>query len=540
MPRRDRHPLIAGARVTSLGTLASRVLGMARDMATAALLGLAGGGVMDALVIAFRVPNLFRQLFGEGALAASYLPVLTARLEEDRKAAWQLVSVGLTWLAVVLVGLVLLAELACWLAWLAWGDVPGVGLLVGLTATLMPYVLFVCLAGQLSVTLHALSHFGTPAMVPMMLNVCWLIAAWFVAPHFAPDKHAQAYVLAGSVLIAGALQLGMQLPVLRAIGFRFDYNWGASRGAIGQIARAMGPMLLGLAVTQINAITDSLIAWGLAATPDGPERIPWLDDAVRYPMQQGAAAAIYYGERLYQFPRGILGVAVATAIFPLLSRHAARGDRRKLGSDMTLGLRLVLFLGLPAGVGLIMLAEPLARLLFERGEFTPDDTARTARMIATYATAVWAYCALPILIRGYYAMGDRMTPVRIGLMAMGLNLALNLVLIWPLAEAGLAVATAVSAIIQAALLAVLFSLRKSPLDWHILGGTTARTVLSTALMAAAGYTVLSLIRPTDGLLNELARVFLPVTASVAVFLAAHRVLRGRELGILASGVDSEG
>jgi putative peptidoglycan lipid II flippase len=537
MPRRDRHPLITGARVTSLGTLASRVLGMLRDVATAALFGLSGGGVMDAFVIAFRVPNLFRRLFGEGALAASYLPVITARLEKDRKAAWQLVSVGLTWLAVLLAGLVVLAELAWGAVWLAWGDVPGVGLLVGLSAVLTPYVLFICLAAQMAATLHALSHFSTPALVPVVLNVCWLVAVWIVAPHFAPDKQAQAYVLAGSVLVAGVFQLGIQLPVLRALGFRFDYNWAASRGAIGQIARAMGPMVLGLAITQINTIADSLIEWSLAAAPDGPDTVGWLGGAVRYPMQQGAAAAIYYSERLYQFPLGILGMAVATAIFPLLSRHAARGDRERVGADMTLGLRLVLFLGVPAGVGLVMLAEPVARLLFERGEFTAADTARTARMIATYGSAVWAYCALPVLVRGFYALSDRMTPVQVGAGVVGMNLVLNLLLIWPLAEAGLAVATAVGSTVQASVLAVLFSRRKSPIGWAVLGATAGRTALATLVMAAAGYTALRLIPPTDTLVNELARVFVPIAASVAVFLAVYRLLRGREPGILASGVD---
>ena len=537
MAGRDRHPLITGARVTSLGTLASRVLGMLRDMATASLLGLSAGGVMDALVIAFRIPNLFRRLFGEGALAASYLPVLTARLEKDRTAAWQLASVAMTWLAVLLTALVVLAEVACGLAWLAWGDVPGVGLLVGLTAVVMPYMLSICLAAQVAATLHALSHFSTPALVPAVLNVCWLVAAWVVAPYFAPDTQAQAYVLAVSILVAGLLQLGMQLPVLRALGFRFNYNWARSRAGIREIALTMGPMVLGLAVTQINTLSDSLIAWGLAATPGGPERVTWLGSAARYPMEQGAAAAIYYGERLYQFPLGILGLAVATAIFPLLSRHAARGDRGKLGADMTLGLRLVLFLGVPAGVGLIILAEPLARLLFERGQFTAHDTTRTARMIATYASGVWAYCALPVLVRGFYALSDRATPVRIGLLAVGLNLTLNLVLIWPLAEAGLAVATSVSAAAQASVLALLFSRRKGPLDWPVLGATAVRTALSTLLMAAACCAALALLPPADSLVNELARVFLPLVAGVVVFVATYWMLKGHELRILLSGVD---
>ena len=145
--------------------------------------------------------------------------------------------------------------------------------------------------------------------------------------------------------------------MLRRLGFHFDYNWSAARTGLAQIGHNMAPMLVGLAVTQINTFNDSLIAWGLAAAADGPQTIAWLG-GVRYPMQQGAVAAIYYGERMYEFPLGIVGTAVAVAIFPLLSRHAARGDRRQLGADMTLGLRLVFCLGVPAGIGLILLAEP--------------------------------------------------------------------------------------------------------------------------------------------------------------------------------------
>ena len=525
--------------MVGLGTLASRVLGMVRDMATAALLGMSGGGVMDAFVIAFRVPNLFRRLFGEGALTASYLPVLSAQLEKDRTLAWQLASVTMTWLAVVLVALVALVEVLCGAAWLVWGETSGASLLAGLTAVMMPYTLFICLAAQVAATLHALSHFSIPALTPTVLNVCWLLGAWVVAPRFAPDRHAQAYVLAVSVLIAGVLQLGVQLPVLRRLGFRFDYNWAAGRHAIGQVVRAMGPMILGLAITQINTLIDSLIAWSLAATPGGPDRIAWLGGSVRYPLEQGAAAAIYYGERLYQFPMGILGLAVATAIFPLLSRHAARGDRRRLGADLTLGLRLVLFLAVPAGAGLVMLAEPLARLLFERGQFTAADTARAARMIACYATGVWAYCSLPVVVRGYYAMDDRITPVRIGLLVLGMNLGLNLLLIWPLAEAGLAVSTAVAAAVQVLVLVALFSRGKSPLGWPLLAGTLARTLLATLLMAATGYATLWSISPAPGLGNELARVFLPLVVSMAAYFVVYRSLGGREIGMLLGGQESE-
>jgi len=599
MSQPRRHPLIAGAQITGLGTMASRVLGMVRDMATAALLGLAGKGVMDAFVIAYRIPNLFRRLFGEGALTASYLPVLSAQLEKDRKSAWQLASVTFTWLTVVLAGLVVLGELLFGLAWLVWGEEPGVGLLLGLAAVMLPYLLLICLAAQVTATLHALSHFTVPALAPVVLNVCWLAAAWVAASYF-DQQTQQAYVLAVGVLVAGLLQLGVQLPVLRRMGFRFDYNWPASREGLGRVGRALAPMLVGLAVTQINTFLDSLVAWGLAApqisdlgfgnsdlgsqgppvqgphpgvpepqslapkpeipnpksqilTPKseirnladpGPPPIPWLGGLVRYPLEQGAAAAIYYGERLYQFPLGVLGMAVATAIFPLLSRHAARGDRAKLGADLTLGLRLVLCLGVPASAGLVILAHPLAKLLFEHGQFTPADTLRAARMIACYGAGVGAFCALPVIIRGFYAVGDCGTPAKIAAWVVGLNLGLNLTLIWtPLQEAGLAVATSVSAGVQVAALMLIFSRHQAPLGWTALAATALRTLLCTLLMAVAGCTALHLLgrcTPAEGLSGELARVLLPLLLSMAVYVASYSLSRGRELALLFGAEVVEG
>ena len=532
MGQRAQHPLIAGTRITSLGTLLGRVLGMLRDMATASMFGLAAGGVMDAFVIAFRIPNLFRRLFGEGALTASYLPVLTTQLESDRHRARQLASVVIALLAVLLTGLVAVGELLFGLVWLFWGDVPGVGLLIGLSAVMLPYLLLICIAAQLTTMLYASQHFTVPALTPAVLNVVWLVAAGIAAWCFTGNQVAQAYVLAAGVVVAGAAQVAVQLPMLRRLGFHFDYNWSAAREGLRQIGRNLAPMLVGLAVTQINTFNDSLVAWGLARAADGPQYIPWLGSAVRYPMEQGAAAAIYYGERLYEFPLGIVGTAMAVAIFPLLSRHAARGDRRQLGADMTLGLRLVFCLGVPASVGLILLAEPIARLLFERGHFGPDDTLRAARMIACYATGVWAYCASPVIVRGFYALNDCGTPVRVAAWMVALNLALNFTLIWPLAEAGLAVSTAVSAAVQMFVLMFLFSRRQASLGWRHLAATAARTCLATLLMAVTVRFAASLTPTAGGLLHEFLQVGVPIALGGAVYGIAYWLLGGRELGML--------
>jgi putative peptidoglycan lipid II flippase len=531
MSAAERSQVLAGLRVTSLGTLASRVLGMVRDMATAALLGLSGDGVMDAFVIAFRIPNLFRRLFGEGALAASYLPVLSAKLEHGRTAAWQLTSVTLVWLAAVLAVVVVLAEIACAMAWWLYGDVPGMKLLIGLTAVMLPYLFFICLAAQVSGTLHALAHFSTPALAPTLLNICWLVAVWLIAPQLTTDKETQAYILAVSVLVAGVLQLAAQLPMLRGLGYRFDYDWAASRDALRQIVVSLGPMVLGLAVTQINSFFDSLLAWFLAAPADGPPHIACLG-GVAYPLRQGAVSAIYYGERLYQLPLGLLGMAVATVIFPLLSRHAARGQHDALGEDLSLGLRLVLFLGIPAGAGLVLLSHPLATLLFEHGEFTADDASRVARMISCYGLGVWAFCALPVIVRGFYALGDLRAPLLAGATAMLANVGLNLVLVWPFAEAGLALATSLAAILQLALLSAQFSRRWGNLHVRQIGRTAALTALASMAMLAGGHLVLACLTTQPGAVAGMLRVALPMAVGVVIFFAVSRKLRIAELDML--------
>lgn len=534
-PTPKRHPLITGTLITSFGTLACRGLGLLRDMTTAALLGMSKGGVADAFWFAFRVPNLFRQLFGEGAMTASYLPVLTIQLENDRQVARQLASVVVTLLALLLAVLVAIGELLFGLVWLIWGDVPGVSLLMGFSAVMLPYLLLICVAAQLSTMLYAAQHFTVPALTPTMLNIVWLAAAWAVAPWFAGNQAAQAYVLAVAVLVAGVAQVLVQLPTLRRLGFHFEYHWAAARQGVIQIVQSMAPTMLGLAVTQVNTFVDSLIAWGMAAAPNGPQTIAWLGGTVHYPMRQGAAAAIYFGDRLCEFPLGVVGLAVGVALFPLLARHAGRGDFRQLSADMTVGLRLVFCLAMPASVGLFLLAQPITRLFLQHGAFLPEDTVRAARMVAWYATGVWAYCESAVVVRGFYAVGDYRTPARLAAWMVSLNLALNLTLIWPLAEAGLAVSTSLSAAIQVLALAAIFSRRHARLSWRELAATGAKTTLATLVMGIVVLLVLAWLPEGDALISQVLRVVAPLVAGMAAYCGCYWLLRGRELGMLLHG-----
>ena len=514
-------------RATTLWTMVSRVLGLFRDMALAPLLGLAG--VADALVIAISIPNLFRQLFGEGALTATFLPLLSRRLETDRASAWRLASVVLTWVAVGLSALVVLAELVIGVAWLIIGnDHPRV-LLLGLSAVTFPYMVLICLAAQINAVLNALGRFGVGAAMPALMNLV-LIAAALSAPWMTSNQVAQAHIITGSVLVGGLVQLGALWPALRALGFRYDYQPAEHRAELKTIFITMLPLVFGLAVTQINVLMDRLIAFGFSAPTNDSQGIRWLG-GIAYPMQPGAAAAIYYGERLYQLPIGILGVAVATVIFPRLAQHAARGAGEQLRTDLTLGVRLVMFLALPATVGLVLLAGPLSTLLFQRGLFTSDDAARTARLIACFGLGVWAYCAIPTLVRGYYALGRHGMAVRIALVTMGINLALDLTLIWPLAEAGLAVATVISAAVQVVVLAIGLHRLGSPLMFRQLAGTLARSGLATAVMGGCCYGSLRGLEAA-GFSSRLILVAGPLGVSVAVYLGVAALVGSRELRLL--------
>jgi len=509
---------------------------MLRDVATAALFGLSAGGVMDAFVVAFRIPNMFRRLFGEGALGVSYLPVLARCLERDRQQAWTLASVTLTLLAMLLVAVLLAAELVCGgLLWLT-GDAPRTTLVLGLSATMLPYMVFICLAAQLAATLHALGHFTTPALAPILLNVCWLAGVLLLAPQFEPDKIRQAYALAACIVVAGLLQLVVQLPPLLRAGFGYRFRLVEVREPLAEVVRAMVPMMFGLAVTQFNTLADVLLAWGLSAAPGADRTIWWLGGRIEYPLEQGAAAALYYGERLYQFPLGLLGVAVATVIYPLLSRHAARGDHKRLGADLTLGLRLIALLGVPASAGLVLMAGPLASLLFQRGDFTPEDAARTAQVIACYGLGVWAFCALPVLVRGYYALEDRAMPVRLGAAMLALNVTLNLALVWKLGESALALTTSLSSALQVVLLAAIFSRRASPLAWQQLGRSMVAAVAGTALMSLVCFALRELLPAGETFSSRLTTVAVPVAGAAAVYFLVLRLISARDAALLLGRV----
>ncbi len=532
--------LFSGLRIVAASTLASRVLGMFRDMASGWLFGV--GPIWDAFSFAFLIPNLARRLFGEGALSATFLPVFARQLETDprpdRPSAWQLASAVFALLAAILCGLVVAGELILWGLSQMFAGHSETQLMLGLTAVMLPYALLICLAAQVTAVLHALGHFTLPALVPVVLNLCWIATIWLVDPLFEPNREAQAYALAVCVVVAGVLQLALQWPALSRLGFRFDRRWHTVRPAVGEIVRAMVPVTLGLSITQINTALDKLLAWSLMQPLDSTAVLP---GGIAYPLAPGAVSALYFGERMYQFPSGVFGVALGTVLFPLLSRHAARGELHRVRDNLSLGLRLVIAIGLPASAGLALVAEPLTRLLFQHGEFDSIAVARTADILIAYGSGVWAYCGIPVLYRAFYAVEERRIPLKVGVLAVIFDLLLNVSLIWPLAERGLAWSTALSASLQVVCLAWLIQKRVGRLDWQRLAGTGVKALLATGAMSAVCLAMLRWLPAGTGALREAAALLVPIFLAIVTYFAVAWWLGMKELGMLfrrdADGID---
>ncbi|HXY35806.1 MAG TPA: murein biosynthesis integral membrane protein MurJ, partial [Planctomycetaceae bacterium] len=489
------------------------------------------GPLMDAFSVAFRVPGLARGMFGEGALTAAFLPAfLQERTHHGAEAGWRLASGVLTVLAVGLTALVLLGELLILLLWL--GSAPGSDLhvLLGLTAVLLPYLILVCVVAQLSAVMYGLNHFLWPSLEPVLLNVIWIASLWFWIP-FIESPTAKIYAVAAAIVASGFFQLAAPMRTLHRLGFRYRSNWRAAGGRLGEIGRAMLAVTIGLSVTQLNSLLDGLAAWGFTR-PESAGTIPWLPGGLAYPLDPGTASALYFGARVYQFPLGVFGVALGTVLFPILSQHAAEYRMDKLREDLVRGLKLVLFISVPASAGLVVLARPLTILLFQHGSFDDEAVRQTTDMVRMFGCAVWAYCALLIVHRGFYAVGDRRSPLNMSLVGMAINLSLDVTLIWPLGGGGLALATAVSSIVQCGLVLWLFELRVGRLEWRGLRQSCAQIAVATTAMTIVCLLVAMFFPPGPTWSPRLLSVGAPVAASLAVYFGIARAFGMHEIALL--------
>ncbi|MBN07495.1 MAG: murein biosynthesis integral membrane protein MurJ [Rhodospirillaceae bacterium] len=482
-------------------TMISRILGFVRDILVAAVLG--AGLLADVFFVAFKLPNLFRRLFAEGAFSAAFVPQFAGYLESHGKEVARVFAEQvLTVLLWLLVSFVIVLELA--MPWVMLGFAPGFvrspeqfDLAVLLTRITFPYLLFISLVSLLAGVLNSLGRFAAAAATPIILNLC-LIGSILWLVRFTPTP---AHALAWGVAAAGMVQFcWLLVHVLRA-GVHLRLPFPRFTRSVYIMLTRIAPVAIGAGVYQISLLIDTMIASLLPA---------------------GSISYLFFADRVNQLPMGVVGVAVGTALLPLLSRQVRAGDEVGARYSQNRALEFSLFLALPAAVALVVIAGPVVTALFERGAFTAKDAAATAGALATYATGLPAYVLVKGLTPGFFAREDTVTPVKIGLLAVAVNLVLNLILMGPLLHIGIAVATSVSAWFNAALLIMILHRRGHfAVDVGLIT-RVPRMVIASALMGVV--LLVSLGQMESLLAGVLLERILGLTGLVVIGLLVYGVL----------------
>ncbi len=451
-------------------TLVSRVLGLVRDVVVANLMG--AGAAADVFFLANKIPNFLRRLFAEGAFAQAFVPVLTEyQQKESESAVRELIArvsgtLGVIVTLVTLVGVIASPVLAAlfgtgwFVAWLG-GEPEGekfllAALMLKITFPYLWFITFTALAGAI---LNTLGRFAVAAFTPVFLNVAIIGCALWLSPQLARPELG----LAWGVFLGGLIQFLFQIPFLLQTNTLVRPRWGWHHPGVTKIRTLMIPAMFGVSVSQINLLFDTFIASFLMT---------------------GSISWLYYSDRLLEFPLGLFGIAIATVILPALSRRHAADDPTRFATTMDWGVRSVLLVGIPAMLGLMVLAQPMLMVLFMRGEFTVGDTQMAAMSLLAYASGLLSFMLVKVLAPGYFARQDTKTPVRYGIIAMVANMGFNLLLAIPFGYVGLALATSASATLNALLLyrglnrQGVFSLSRTSL------GLIARMALAGAAMAA--------------------------------------------------------
>ncbi|MFH1046081.1 MAG: murein biosynthesis integral membrane protein MurJ [Candidatus Omnitrophota bacterium] len=493
--------LIASVRLVSLGTLSSRVLGFVRDVLIARFFGT--GMRAQAFIVAFRLPNLLREVVGETSASATVVPVFSHLAEEEKpEEFWRAANCLLNVLIVILCAFTLLGELFAPLVVriIAPGftkDPATLLLTIKMTRLLFPYILLIGLSIYAMAMLNSLKTFALPAFAPCMLNVSLIVSMLLFCQRFREPAHA----LAVGVLIGGLLQLLMQIPLLLNKGFRLKGGFCLVHPKIQEIGRLFLARTLGIAIYHINVFVDTILG-----------SLSWI-------VGEGAVAALYYSNRIIQFPIALFGLALAQVATPTLSAQAARKDFAELKQTVSFSLRSIFVTMLPASAGIMVLARPLTSLLFERGNFTSYSTQITASVLFFYCLGLVSFAAAKVLASCFYALKDTATPARVAAGALLVNVVLSVALMRPFKVVGLALGTSCATYVNFSVLLSLLGKRVGVIPQ--LGKTVKGALISTLAMAV----VLWLVFYHTGPLLYNGKVFLlkmlfTITLGISVYVAA--------------------
>ena len=508
----EKHGLTKAAGLIGAATFSSRILGLIRDMVLARLFGATPAA--DAFFVAYRIPNLLRELFAEGSMSSAFIPVFTEyHTLRTKRDAWELASAMfttlLTIITLVTVAGILAAPVIAWLLAPGFHNDPSkLTVTTVLTRIMFPYLLFISLAALAMGVLNSLRAFAAPALSPVFFNLFIIGSALFLSPRM-PEPIVGVAI---GVVAGGAAQFAMQLPGLKLRGMLFGWRFQPWHPGVKRIGMLMVPSLLGLSVTQINIMISTVLG-------------SYFDGGPTY---------LFYGMRLIQFPLGVFGVALATVILPTLAAHAARGAMDELRVTLAFGLRMILFIMLPAMLGLMLLRVPIVHLIFEHGSFTPQDTDATAMAVLCYAIGLWAFGGVRIIVAAFYSMQDTKTPALAAVAAVAANLVLSLFLMAPLAHAGLALATALAAMLNVGILIAVLNRRLGGIDWASINRAACRAVLAALPVVLACLWVSNLDvwnRPDDWVAKTIM-LLVGVGLSVTGYFGIHALLRSEEMDVV--------
>jgi putative peptidoglycan lipid II flippase len=451
------------AGVVGIWTGLSRVLGFVRDMVTALFLGASFGA--DAFFVAFRIPNLLRRLFAEGALSAAFIPIYVETLRKDgHDEAERLARVMFTFATLVLavvtaLGVVLTPWLVRVIAPGFFTDPAKFELTVQLSRIMFPYIFFISLVALASGVLNSMGHFAAPAAAPVLLNVSMIGSVAIFCTYMGVEPY---YALAWGVVFAGLLQLALQIPFLFGMRIRVRPDFHFRMPALRRVGMLFVPAAFGGAVYQINVLVGTILA-------------SWLP--------QGGVSWLYYADRIVELPLGVFAVALGTAVLPSMSRQAADGDLDGLAHSVSFALRLIAFFAIPASVGLILLREPIITVLFQRGLFTAVDSRETADALLWYTVGLWAFCGLKVVTQAFFSMKDTRTPLWVSIGAVAVNLVAGLLLMGPMKQGGLALATSLAAAFNVSILFAILVPRLGRFPIAEFGASMGRIIAASAVMA---------------------------------------------------------
>lgn len=491
--------LVKSTSTVAFFTLLSRIMGFARDIILARTFG--AGGVFDAFVVAFRLPNFLRRLFGEGAFAQAFVPILAehraTKSHEDAQAFVNHVAGTLTWIVACVV---IVAEIFSPLLIMIFApgfmhDPARFHVAEHMIHIMFPYLLLIVLTAFAGAILNTYGIFAAPAFTPVLLNIALIGVALLWAPHAS----SPIYVLAWGVMLGGLAQLLIQIPFLKRINLMPRFKWGFKDEGVVRVMKRMLPALFGVSVAQVSLLVDNIFASFL---------------------QSGSITWLYYSDRLIYFPLGVIGVALATVVMPHLSRKHVEKNESAFSLSLDWALRCTLFIGLPCAIGLFILSGPILSTLIHYGKFNRFDVVMTAKSLRAFSVGLPAFMLIKILASAFYSKQNIATPVKVAGIALIVNLVFNFILIFPLKHAGLALSTSISSTVNAALLWILLVRSKVLMPSGMWMKTILQLMISNAIMALVIYLLAGSLQPwlTWGILMRITHLLLVLVSGMVSYV----------------------